>query len=111
MAGAGLIPLSQTTLLQINPPERHGHAMAVFGIGTILFDAHAALKLWLIQRTIEELMTKKKQASPGAEIDPRGAKLTDGQVSSSQLSVTNWAKHKSRAKMNFWPPRTLIDQG
>jgi DHA2 family multidrug resistance protein len=23
-------------LLQINPPERHGHAMAVFGIGTIL---------------------------------------------------------------------------
>ena len=36
MAGAGLIPLSQATLLQINPPERHGHAMAVFGIGTIL---------------------------------------------------------------------------
>ena len=36
VAGAGLIPLSQATLLQINPPERHGHAMAVFGIGTIL---------------------------------------------------------------------------
>jgi DHA2 family multidrug resistance protein len=36
LAGAGLIPLSQATLLQINPPERHGHAMAVFGIGTIL---------------------------------------------------------------------------
>ena len=36
IAGAGLIPLSQATLLQINPPERHGHAMAVFGIGTIL---------------------------------------------------------------------------
>ena len=35
VAGAGLIPLSQATLLQINPPERHGHAMAVFGIGTI----------------------------------------------------------------------------
>jgi DHA2 family multidrug resistance protein len=34
--GAGLIPLSQATLLQINPPERHGTAMAVFGIGTIL---------------------------------------------------------------------------
>ncbi|HEX3522530.1 MAG TPA: DHA2 family efflux MFS transporter permease subunit, partial [Stellaceae bacterium] len=34
--GAGLIPLSQATLLQINPPERHGQAMAVFGIGTIL---------------------------------------------------------------------------
>ena len=36
VAGAGLIPLSQAILLQINPPERHGHAMAVFGIGTIL---------------------------------------------------------------------------
>src|SRR5258705_7009610 len=36
VAGAGLIPLSQATLLQINPPERHGHAMAIFGIGTIL---------------------------------------------------------------------------
>src|SRR5205085_1696186 len=36
VAGAGLIPLSQATLLQINPPERHGYAMAVFGIGTIL---------------------------------------------------------------------------
>src|SRR5438874_6457265 len=36
VAGAGLIPLSQATLLQINPPERHGHAMAVFGIGPIL---------------------------------------------------------------------------
>jgi DHA2 family multidrug resistance protein len=35
VAGAGLVPLSQATLLQINPPERHGHAMAVFGIGTI----------------------------------------------------------------------------
>src|SRR3954465_11335264 len=27
MAGAGLIPLSQATLLRINPPERHGTAM------------------------------------------------------------------------------------
>src|SRR4051794_35891737 len=36
ICGAGLIPLSQATLLQINPPERHGHAMAVFGTGTIL---------------------------------------------------------------------------
>ena len=36
LAGAGLIPLSQATLLRINPPERHGQAMAVFGIGTIL---------------------------------------------------------------------------
>ena len=36
ICGAGLIPLSQATLLQINPPERHGQAMAVFGVGTIL---------------------------------------------------------------------------
>jgi DHA2 family multidrug resistance protein len=36
ICGAGLVPLSQATLLQINPPERHGQAMAVFGIGTIL---------------------------------------------------------------------------
>ncbi len=33
---AALVPLSQATLLQINPPERHGQAMAVFGTGTIL---------------------------------------------------------------------------
>ncbi|HEV2187574.1 MAG TPA: DHA2 family efflux MFS transporter permease subunit [Stellaceae bacterium] len=36
VCGAGLIPLSQATLLQINPPERHGHAMAVYGLGTIM---------------------------------------------------------------------------
>ncbi|MBV8776594.1 MAG: DHA2 family efflux MFS transporter permease subunit, partial [Alphaproteobacteria bacterium] len=36
VCGAGLIPLSQATLLSINPPERHGHAMAVYGIGTIM---------------------------------------------------------------------------
>jgi MFS transporter, DHA2 family, multidrug resistance protein len=35
VAGAGLIPLAQATLLRINPPERHGSAMAVFGMGTI----------------------------------------------------------------------------
>src|SRR3979411_3388515 len=36
VAGAGLIPLSQATLLQINPPRRRGHALAVFGIGTTM---------------------------------------------------------------------------
>ncbi|MGD9614514.1 MAG: DHA2 family efflux MFS transporter permease subunit [Alphaproteobacteria bacterium] len=36
MAGAGLIPLAQATLLRINPPERHGTAMAIFGTGTVL---------------------------------------------------------------------------
>ena len=50
VAGAGLIPLSQATLLQINPPERHGHAMAVFGIGTILGPIMGpALGGWLTQ--------------------------------------------------------------
>jgi MFS transporter, DHA2 family, multidrug resistance protein len=34
--GAGLVPLSQSVLLQINPPERHGQAIAVWGIGVML---------------------------------------------------------------------------
>jgi len=34
--GAALVPLSQSTLLQINPPERHGQAIAVWGIGVML---------------------------------------------------------------------------
>src|SRR5438874_369300 len=50
VAGAGLIPLSQATLLQINPPERHGYAMAVFGIGTIMGPIMGpALGGWLTQ--------------------------------------------------------------
>ena len=50
VAGAGLIPLSQATLLQINPPERHGHAMAVFGVGTICGPIMGpALGGWLTQ--------------------------------------------------------------
>src|SRR3984957_1142874 len=50
VAGAGLIPLSQATLLQINPPHRHGHAMAVFGIGTIMGPIMGpALGGWLTQ--------------------------------------------------------------
>jgi DHA2 family multidrug resistance protein len=36
MCGAALVPLSQSTLLQINPPERHGQAIAVWGIGVML---------------------------------------------------------------------------
>src|SRR5262249_36339087 len=36
VCGAALGPLSQTVLLQINPPERPGHAMAVWGMGVIL---------------------------------------------------------------------------
>jgi MFS transporter, DHA2 family, multidrug resistance protein len=36
VCGAALVPLSQTVLLQINPPERHARAMAVWGIGVIL---------------------------------------------------------------------------
>ena len=34
--GASLVPLSQVLLLDINPPEKHGSAIAVFGLGTLL---------------------------------------------------------------------------
>jgi DHA2 family multidrug resistance protein len=34
--GAALIPLSQAVLLDINPPERHGQAMAIWGAGAVL---------------------------------------------------------------------------
>ncbi|MBV9824212.1 MAG: DHA2 family efflux MFS transporter permease subunit [Alphaproteobacteria bacterium] len=36
ICGAALVPLSQATLFQINPPERHAKAMAVWGMGVIL---------------------------------------------------------------------------
>ena len=36
MFGAALVPLSQSVLLDINPPEKHGQAMAVWGAGAIL---------------------------------------------------------------------------
>ncbi|HEX3952718.1 MAG TPA: DHA2 family efflux MFS transporter permease subunit [Stellaceae bacterium] len=36
ICGAALVPLSQSVLLQINPPERHAKAMAVWGMGVIL---------------------------------------------------------------------------
>jgi len=36
LCGASLVPLSQSVLFQINPPERHGQAMAVWGIGVML---------------------------------------------------------------------------
>ena len=34
--GAALVPLSQAVLLNINPPERHAHAMTIWAMGTIL---------------------------------------------------------------------------
>jgi DHA2 family multidrug resistance protein len=34
--GAGLVPLSQSVLLDINPPERHGSAMAIWGAGIMV---------------------------------------------------------------------------
>jgi DHA2 family multidrug resistance protein len=34
--GAALIPLSQAVLLDINPPEKHGQAMAIWGMGAIM---------------------------------------------------------------------------
>jgi DHA2 family multidrug resistance protein len=36
ICGAALVPLSQAVLFQINPPERHAKAMAVWGMGVIL---------------------------------------------------------------------------
>src|SRR5215472_1074899 len=36
ICGAALVPLSQSVLLRTNPPERHGRAMALWGIGTML---------------------------------------------------------------------------
>jgi len=35
-SGAGLIPLCQAVLLDINPPERHGRAMSLWGQGVVL---------------------------------------------------------------------------
>jgi DHA2 family multidrug resistance protein len=36
VCGAALVPLAQAVLFQINPPERHAQAMAVWGMGVIL---------------------------------------------------------------------------
>jgi DHA2 family multidrug resistance protein len=36
VCGAALMPLSQAVLLRINPPERHGQAMAVWGTGVMI---------------------------------------------------------------------------
>ena len=36
VAGAGLVPLSQAVLLDINPPEHHGRATAIWGMGVLV---------------------------------------------------------------------------
>jgi|TARA_R100000501_G_scaffold17911_1_gene34650 DHA2 family multidrug resistance protein len=36
IAGAFIGPLSQTVLLDINPPERHGKAMSIWGMGVMI---------------------------------------------------------------------------
>jgi DHA2 family multidrug resistance protein len=36
MFGAALIPMSQAILLDINPPDKHGPAMAIWGMGAVL---------------------------------------------------------------------------
>jgi DHA2 family multidrug resistance protein len=36
VAGAGLVPLSQAVLLDINPREKHGSAMALWGMGVMI---------------------------------------------------------------------------
>ena len=35
-SGSALVPMTQATLLDINPPEDHGKAMAVFGLAAIM---------------------------------------------------------------------------
>lgn len=35
-AGAALIPMSQAVLIDINPPEHHGRAMAMWGMGVVI---------------------------------------------------------------------------
>lgn len=35
MSGAALVPLSQATLFDMNPPEEHGKAMTIFGLAAI----------------------------------------------------------------------------
>jgi MFS transporter, DHA2 family, multidrug resistance protein len=48
VCGAALMPLSQAVLLRINPPERHGQAMAIWGTGAMLGPiAGPALGGWL----------------------------------------------------------------
>lgn len=36
ISGAALVPLSQAVLFDINPPENHGRAMAIWGVGVTL---------------------------------------------------------------------------
>src|SRR5580700_7265365 len=36
VCGAALVPLSQAVLFQINPPQRHAQAMAIWGMGVIM---------------------------------------------------------------------------
>lgn len=36
VCGAAMIPLGQTVMLDINPPERQGKAMAMYGMGSVL---------------------------------------------------------------------------
>jgi DHA2 family multidrug resistance protein len=36
LCGAALVPLSQATMLDINPPHRHAQAMAVWGMGVMV---------------------------------------------------------------------------
>ena len=36
VAGAFLVPLAQSTLIDINPPAKRGHAMALFGAGVMV---------------------------------------------------------------------------
>src|SRR3546814_11618718 len=36
VAGAFIVPLAQTVMLDINPPSAHGRAMAIYGMGVMI---------------------------------------------------------------------------
>lgn len=49
-AGASLVPLSQVLLIDITEPERHGTAISVFGVGTLMGPMLGpTLGAWLIE--------------------------------------------------------------
>jgi DHA2 family multidrug resistance protein len=53
VCGAALVPLSQSVLLHINPPERHARAMAVWGTGTHFGPSYRSGARRLVDRRLQ----------------------------------------------------------
>ena len=53
LCGAALIPMSQAVLLDINPPERHARAMAIWGMGVIIGPILRPGVGWLADRKLQ----------------------------------------------------------